>query len=91
MKKDLITRLVNDFNDYSELVALNYSKMEEGTCDESTLQWNRGHLSQIEEYLVNLAELLGIKLCWECKEHNFGYDDWQRVLEYRTVMGVYLM
>lgn len=85
MKKKMVERLVNDFNTYSELVALNYSKRKEGECDESTLQWNRGHLSQIEEYLKEVSSLLGNKLYWECKEHIFGYDDWQRVLEYRTV------
>lgn len=42
--KNILMRLVKDFNEYSELVALNYSKMKEGKCDEGTLQWNRGHL-----------------------------------------------
>lgn len=81
----LVNRLVKDFNEYSELVALNYSKMKEGKCDESTLQWNRGHKYQVEEYLKELAGSLGITLIWECKEHEFGFDDWKRMLEYRTV------
>ncbi|MDL2301141.1 hypothetical protein LJC58_02175 [Lachnospiraceae bacterium OttesenSCG-928-D06] len=85
MSTNIIERLAKDFNDYSELVALNYSKMAEGECDESLLQWNRGHLSKVEEYLKEMAESLSIKLYWECKEHTFGYDDWKRVLEYRTV------
>lgn len=83
--KNILMRLVKDFNDYSELVALNYSKMKEGKCDDSLLQWNRGHLSQIEEYLKEAASSLGVTLYWECKEHTFGYDDWKRRLEYRTV------
>jgi len=78
-------RLVKDFNNYSELVALNYSKIKEGNCDESTLQWNRGHLSQIEEYLKELANSLEVTLNWECREHEFGFDDWKLMLEYRTV------
>lgn len=53
--KDFIMKLVKDFNEYSELVALNYSKMKEGKCDEETLQWNRGNLSRIEDYLKQLA------------------------------------
>lgn len=83
--KNILVRLVKDFNEYAELVALNYSKIKEGKCDNSTLQWNRGHLAQTENYLKELADSLGITLNWECKEHNFGYDDWKRVLEYRTV------
>lgn len=57
--KNILMRLVKDFNNYSELVALNYSKMKEGKCDDSILQWNRGHLSQIEEYLKEAASSLG--------------------------------
>ena len=83
--KNILMRLVKDFNEYSELVALNRSKMKEGKCDDSTLQWNRGHLNRIEEYLNDAADSVGITLNWECKEHTFGYDDWKRVLTYRTV------
>ena len=85
MVAGVVNKLVKDFNDYSELVALNYSKMKEGKCDDSLLQWNRGHLSQIEEYLKEIANSLEITLNWECKEHTFGYDDWKRILIYRTV------
>ena len=64
--KDFIMKLVKDFNEYSELVALNYSKMKEGKCDESTLQWNRGNLNRIEDYLKQLAESTeGVNLKWE--------------------------
>lgn len=85
MKKQMLEKLVSDFNTYSELVALNYSKKEEGECEEGMLQWNRGNLNRIEEYLKEMANLLGVKLYWECREHTFGYDDWKRILEYRTV------
>lgn len=88
--KDFIMKLVKDFNEYSELVALNYSKMKEGKCDESTLQWNRGNLNRIEDYLKQLAESTeGVNLKWECKEHTFGFDDWKRQLEYKTVRVVF--
>ncbi len=83
--KDLILKLVDDFNTYSELVALNYSKQKEGKCDEGTLQWNRGSLNRIEEYLEEMAKEMGVELVCECKEHTFGYDDWKRQLTYRTV------
>lgn len=88
--KNFIMKLVKDFNDYSELVSLNYAQMKEGKCDEGTLQWNRGNLSRIEDYLKQLAESTdGVNLKWELKEHTFGFDDWKRQLEYRTVRVVF--
>lgn len=88
--KNFIIKLVKDFNNYSELVALNYAKMKEGKCDDSMLQWNRGNLNRIEEYLNDLSKTVpGVNLKWECNEHTFGYDDWQRQLEYRTVRVVF--
>ena len=88
--KDFIMKLVEDFNAYSELVALNRAKITEGTGDIETLEWNRGSLNKIEEYLELLAEdNEGISLRWECKEHIFGFDDWERKLEYRTVEVVF--
>lgn len=84
--KDFILKLAEDFNTYSELVALNRAKLREGKCDIETLEWNRGSLNKIEEYLRALTEdNEGVSLRWECKEHTFGFDDWQRKLEYRTV------
>lgn len=83
--KNILIRLVNDFNSYSELVALNRAQMKEDKCDDSMLQWNRGHLNQIEEYLKEFAENARVILTWEFKEHVFGFDDWKCILEYRTV------
>ena len=90
MKRELIAKLAEDFNNYSELVALNYAKIKEGKCDESTLQWNRGSLNKIEEHLKLLADAFGVKLYFRCDKHSFGFDDWKRELEYRTVMVDYL-
>ena len=55
---DLIMHLVNDYNTYSELVALNYAQLKEGKLEDSVLQWNRGHLSRIQDYLTQLAEVI---------------------------------
>ncbi len=81
----ILEKLVEDFNNYSELVALNYAKLKEGKCDEGALEWNRGSLNKIEEYMEEFAATLNVKLEYECKEHTFGFDDWKRKLEYRTV------
>lgn len=83
--EEMLHKMVDDFNSYSELVALNYEKKREGKCDESTLQWNRGCLNKIEEYLKEFAAALDVGLKFDCGEHTFGYDDWKRQLEYRTV------
>ena len=48
------------------------------------LQWNRGIMNCIEEYMTELANVMGVKLEYEYGVHSFGFDDWKRSLEYRT-------
>ena len=86
--KARINKLVEDFNTYSELVALNYAQRKEKTIDEGCLQWNRGSLNRIEEYLKELADTTGAKLEFSCGVHSFGCGDWARNLEYMTVRVV---
>lgn len=78
-KKNLafLEKLMADFNDYSELVALNYQQKAE----EGILQWNRGHLYCVEEMLKEFAELNEVNLVFICGTHPFL----ERELEYRTV------
>lgn len=83
--KLMLEKLVDDYNNYSELVALNYAKKKEGKFDEGTLQWNRGSKNRIEEYMLELADVMGVELEYKCGVHSFGFDDWKRNLEYRTV------
>lgn len=83
--KEMIQKLMKDYNNYSELVALNYEKKREGNCDEGTLQWNRGHLYCIEDYLKALAEDMNLSLAWKCEEHTLNYGDVERKLTYRTI------
>ena len=88
--KDALNKLVEDFNSYSELVALNYANGENKGKDwnwhnDGVLQWNRGSLNKTEEYLKSLAEAMGVSLCWDCSEHDFGHDDWKQKLTYKTV------
>lgn len=79
--KAMLEKLVEDFNNYSELVALNYAQKKEGKCDEGTLQWNRGNMNRIEEYMKGLADVMGVKLEYEYGVHSFGFDDWKRNLK----------
>lgn len=83
---DLLKKMVEDFNSYSELVALNYEMMKEGKHSETTLQWNRGNLNRIEEYMITVAAELGVEVGYECGDHIFGYDDWKRTLTYKTAV-----
>lgn len=78
-KKNLafLEKLMADFNDYSELVALNYQQKAE----EGLIQWNQGHLYCVEEMLKEFAELNGVNLVFTCGTHPFL----ERELEYRTV------
>ena len=78
-KKNLafLEKLMANFNDYSELVALNYQQKAE----EGILQWNRGHLYCVEEMMKEFAELNGVNLVFTCGTHPFL----DKELEYRTV------
>lgn len=88
--KAIIKKLVEDYNNYSELVALNCAKKKEGDCDEGILEWNRGNLNRIEEYMVELAGAMGVKIEYEFGAHSFGADDWKRTLEYTTAQIVWM-
>lgn len=87
--KDFIMKMVEDYNEYSELVALNYMHRDKGECGEGILQWNKGHLSQIREYLLQLEGMDGVNLEWKCKEHVSEYDGLKRQLEYTTVRVIF--
>ena len=85
-EKAFLEDLMAQFNDYSELVALNYQQKKEGKFSEmdmeSTLQWNRGSLNKIEEHLEVYAEMVGVNLVFAYGPH--PYRD-REPLEYRTV------
>lgn len=85
-EKAFLEDLMAQFNDYSELVALNYQQKKEGKFSEmdmeSTLQWNRGSLNKIEEHLEVYAEMIGVDLVFAYGPHPFLNRE---PLEYRTV------
>ena len=85
-EKAFLEELMAQFNDYSELVALNYQQKKEGKFSEldmeSTLQWNRGSLNKIEEHLEVYAEMIGVNLVFAYGPHPFLNRE---PLEYRTV------
>jgi len=83
--RELLETLIEEYNDYSELVALSRAKMKEGKGIDGMLEWNRGCLNKIGEHLEKVAEIMGVKLEYRCERHVFGFDDWRRDLEYRTV------
>ncbi len=59
--EDLIMKIAAEFNEYSELVALNLEQIKEGKCDEGTHQWHRGRLDCLEDYLKLLASVTSVK------------------------------
>ena len=83
-KKDMacLEKLMADFNDDSELVALNYEqKKEKPDFDEGILQWNRGHLSCVNALLNDFSISCGVKLVFVYGNHPFL----DRELHYGTV------
>lgn len=78
-KKNLafLERLIAEYNDYSELVAVN----RDNKAEDGTLQWNRGHLYCVEELMKDFANSLGIGLVFSCRTHPFL----DRELQYLTV------
>ena len=81
----LLCRLAAEYNRRSELVALNKEQLKRGECDDGTLQWNRGALNQIEEYLHLIAREENVKITYEYHEHDFGFGEWSRKLSYNEV------
>ena len=69
--------LMAEFNDYSELVSLNYYK----GADKDLIEWNRGHLYSTESLMKQFAKLHHFNLTFTFGTHPFL--DFE--LEYRTV------
>lgn len=82
---DLLLKTANEYNIYSQLVALCRAYKEEGKCTEEDLQWKRGYRSCCENQLKEVAAIAGATLIWECSENVVATCDQQRTLEYRTV------
>ena len=72
-----LEKLMADYNDYPDLLALN----DEKKVKEATLQWNRGSLNRAQEHLVKFAELMKVKLVFTFGTHPFL----DRELSYTTV------
>ena len=64
---NLLNHLVSRFNDYSELVALNYYRGHE----ENTIAWNRGHEDTYEEEARDLAGKMGRKINYEMRRSKY--------------------
>ena len=77
----LLEKMVDDFNEYSELVALSYAEDKE----DEELRY-MGKMDCIEEYLLDLANLMGVKLKYKFDVHVYGRGEkLERKLKYRTV------
>ncbi len=79
----MLKQMADDFNRHSRSFALNY---EEGKEDEGFLQWNLGNMNSIEEYMVELARLMGVELKygWDFEVYGLG-EKWERKIKYRAV------
>lgn len=79
-KKDqaFLDQLMSKYNDFSELVALNYKR----NAEEGTLQWNRGILYHTKDLLDSFSKLFGVKLVYTSGTHPFLEEE----LDYITVV-----
>lgn len=68
--RSLLSRMVEDYNTYSQLVAFNNCY----GADDGTIQWNKGCLKSAEDYMERLAEILGVKLRYEFSDHGCSFQ-----------------
>ena len=82
----MLEKMVDDFNKYSELVALRYIRREESKYAERLLQRSIGRRECIEEYMKGLADLMGVKLKYGHGFEVYGRgEEWEQEIKYRTV------
>jgi len=70
MINDMLHHLVERFNSYGQLVAIN----RHNNHDEGILEWNRGNRCAYEEEAIDLARKLGRKVDYEMKEEKIMKD-----------------
>lgn len=79
----LLEQMVDDFNLYSKSVALSCAEDKE---DKEFLNWNLGRMGCVEEYMNELARVMGVKL-----KYGHGFEVYRREenreqeIQYRTV------
>lgn len=78
----MLAKMVDDFNCYSKSVAWSCAEGEESRF----LQWSLGKISGVEEYMVVLARLMGVKLKygWDFGVYGRG-QAWEQEFKHRTV------
>lgn len=82
----LLEQMIDDFNRYSKLVTFRYAQSKEAKCGERVFQWNLGKMSCIEEYMEELAKVMGVKLKYKFDVHVYGRGQkWEQELNYRAV------
>lgn len=72
----MLAKMVDDFNRYSKLVTSGY---------EQSFQWCMGNMNSIEEYMVELAGLMGVELKYGWDFEVYGRGEGRYDIKYRTV------
>ena len=79
----MLKQMVDDFNCYSKTAILSCA---EGEKSRDFLQWTLGEMNCVEEYMVELAKVMGVKLDYKYGVCVFGRGEkWEKELKYRTV------
>ena len=77
----MLAKMVDDFNRYSKSVALSYAEE-----NKEVLNWNLGRMGCVEEYMNELARVMGVKLKYKFDVHVYGRGEkLERKLKYRAV------
>lgn len=77
----MLKQMADDFNRYSRSFALSYAEE-----NKEVLNWNLGRMGCVEEYMNELARVMGVKL-----KYGHGFEVhrrgqvWEKELKYRTV------
>ena len=83
MLEQMLEQMVDDCNRYSKSAILSCAEDKE---NKEFLQWTLGKMNCVEEYMVELAKVMGVKL-----KYGHGFEvyrrgqKWEKELKYRTV------
>lgn len=88
-----LVKYVEDFNDFSKLVQLNYEDLEAVPINDEekrqyireNLQWNKACRSCIQGFLENLSRLIGVGIKFDYALHHVKHGTWETDLFYKTV------
>ena len=78
--ESMLKQMVDDFNHYSRSVALSHAEE-----NKEVLNWNLGRMGCVEEYMNELARVMGVELKYGWDFEVYGRGEGRYDIKYRTV------